>query len=79
MLSPFYGDLAGLPPIIIHAADYDVFLSDSIRFADKAKKSGVNVSLKIWENMWHIFPMQEAIVPEAKKAMEEIYMQVKNF
>lgn len=32
--SILYGELGGLSPLLIHAAEYDVFLSDSTRFAD---------------------------------------------
>ncbi len=71
-ISPLYGELDGLPPVLIHAAEHDVFLSDSTRFAEKAEKAGVKVDIKIWENMWHIFHMQAPFVPESKKALDEI-------
>lgn len=72
LISPLYGELDGLPPILIHAAEYDVFLSDSTRFAEKAKNAGVKVDIKVWRKMWHTFHMQESIVPESKKAFNEI-------
>lgn len=71
-ISPLYGDLTGLPPILIHAAQYDVFAGDAQRFAARAEEAGVAVELKVWEGMWHIFHMQSAFVPEAAQAMEEI-------
>lgn len=77
LLSPLYGELEGLPPIFIHAAEYDVFLSDATRFAEKAKESKVKVEIKIWDKMWHIFPMQEKVVPESKLAMNELCSQIK--
>jgi acetyl esterase/lipase len=70
-LSPIYGELRGLPPILIHAAEWDVFLSDSLRFAQKAEEAGVSVKLLRWPGMWHIFHMQYRIVPEARKALRE--------
>lgn len=76
LLSPLYGELEGLPPVFIHAAEYDVFLSDATRFAEKAKESTVEVQIKIWDKMWHIFPMQEKIVPESKRAMNELCSQI---
>lgn len=78
VISPLYGDLAGLPPILVHAADYDVFLSDSLRLHDRASDAGVKVDLKVWPKMWHIFHMQDKIVPEGKKALEEMCSYVKN-
>jgi acetyl esterase/lipase len=72
LFSPLYGNLEGLPPIKIHAADYDVFLSDSCRFAEKVNQAGVKVELKIWKEMWHTFHMQAPFVPESALALKEI-------
>lgn len=72
VISPLYGELRGLPPMLIHAADYDVFLSDAVRLAEKAREAGVSVEIKVWRKMWHIFHMQVSIVPESKKAFTEL-------
>ena len=78
-ISPLYGDLAGLPPILIHGAEYDVFVSDAVRFEEAARQAGVDVRLKTWQKMWHIFHMQDTVVPEAKDALREMcaYMRAK--
>jgi acetyl esterase/lipase len=72
MLSPLFGDLSGLPPMLIHAAEYDVFAGDAERFAKKAADSGISVEYKVWRSMWHIFHMQASFVPEARKALKEV-------
>lgn len=71
-ISPLYGDLSLLPPILIHGSEYDVFFDDSINLAEKAKKEGVNVILKIWRGLWHVFQVTADIVPEGKEAVKEI-------
>lgn len=71
-ISPLYGELAGLPPMLIHAAQYDVFLSDAQHFAKRAAEAGIKAELKVWKRMWHIFHMQSAFVPEAARAIGEI-------
>ncbi|MBC2579101.1 alpha/beta hydrolase [Clostridium sp. DJ247] len=71
-ISPLYGDLRCLPPILIHASEHDVFLSDSINLADKAKDSGIDVHIKIWEELWHVFHINVGTIPESKEALEEI-------
>jgi acetyl esterase/lipase len=76
-ISPLYGDLAGLPPILIHGAEYDVFMSDAVRLGEMARQAGVDVELKIWQKMWHIFHMQDAVVPEAKNALLEMCAYMK--
>lgn len=72
LVSPLHGDLAGLPPILIHAADHDVFLSDAERLARRASAAGVKVDLKIWDGMAHLFHMQAGAVPQAAQALEEL-------
>jgi monoterpene epsilon-lactone hydrolase len=76
-ISPLYGNMAGLPPILIHGAEYDVFVSDAVRFGEAVKQAGVEVELKIWQKMWHIFHMQDTVVPEAKEALREMCAYMK--
>ena len=71
-ISPLYGDLRGLPPILIYVGADEVLLDDSTRFAEKAKDSGVDVAMKVWEGMFHCFPVCTPLFPEARQAMEEI-------
>lgn len=73
MFSPIYGDLKGLPPILVHAADNDVFLSDAECLARKSKDAGCRVDFKVWPDMWHIFHMQAAVVPDAARALDKVY------
>ncbi len=73
LLSPLYADLHGLPPILIHAGDYDVFLSDATRLAEKARQAGVDVTLKVWDSMWHIFQMSAEVLPEGRASLNEIF------
>jgi len=73
LISPLYGDLSGIPPILIHASDHDVFLSDSISLAEKVRSVGVEVDIKIWEGLWHVFHLNADKVPEGREALKEIY------
>jgi len=71
LISPLYGDLHGLPPLYISVGDDENMLDDSTRFAEKAKNSGVEVTLKTGEGMVHCYPALSPLFPEAKKAMED--------
>jgi acetyl esterase/lipase len=73
LLSPLYADLRGLPPVLIHAADRDVFLSDATRLAEKARQAGVAVTLKVWDGMWHVFQMSAGLLPEGQASLKEIF------
>jgi acetyl esterase/lipase len=46
VVSPVFGDLSNLPPLLIHASDLEMLLDDSVRYANKASASGVSVGLK---------------------------------
>jgi acetyl esterase/lipase len=76
-ISPLYGDLHGLPPMLIHVGGDEVLLDDSTRFAEKAKDAGVDVTLKVGEGMFHCFPLCAPLFPEARQAMDEICAFIK--
>lgn len=71
-ISPLYGDLNGLPPLLIFAGGDELLRDDSIRFAEKAKEAGVDVTLHVGEGMFHCYPACSPLFPEARQAMEEI-------
>jgi acetyl esterase/lipase len=72
ILSPINLDLGGLPPLLIQVGDHEVLLSDSVKLAERTKKANVDVTLEVWDNMWHGFQSFAAIVPEAKQAVDNI-------
>ncbi len=71
LISPLYGDFNGLPPLLIHVGDHEVLLSDSTRYAEKAKAAGVDVTLKVWDEMIHVFQFFP-MLPEGQQAIAEI-------
>lgn len=76
-ISPLYGDLAGLPPLHISAGSNEILRDDSIRFAQKAKDAGVEVTLLIGEGMCHCYPAFGNLFRESKLAMSEICNHLK--
>ena len=71
-ISPLYGDLHGLPPLLINVGNDETMRDDSIRFAEKAQAAGVNTILKVAEGMGHCYPLLAPLFPEATQAMHEI-------
>lgn len=71
-ISPLYGDLKGLPPLLIYVGEREVLLDDSTRFAAKAKDAGVEVTLRVGEGLFHCYPVCAPLFPEATQAMGEI-------
>ena len=70
--SPLYGDLSGLPPILMQVGDAELLLDDSVRFAEKAKKAGVKVTLEVWPEMFHVWQLFGPAFPEAQQAIDRI-------
>jgi len=70
-ISPLYGDLQGLPPLLIQVGDHEILLDDARGFAAKAKAAGVEVTLHVWEGMVHCFPLLAPAFPEATQAWNE--------
>lgn len=72
LASPLYGDLNGLPPLLIQTGTRELFLDEIERFAKKAKESGVKIELQKFEEMIHTWQLFAAQIPEGQKAIDEI-------
>ena len=71
LASPLHGELADLPPLLLQVGTREILLSDSTRFAEKARSAGVEVTLEIEEGLVHVWQMLPG-VPEAQSAVERI-------
>lgn len=72
LISPLYADLRGLPPLLVQAGDDDMLLSDATRLAKRAKAAGVDVTMEVWDRMWHVFHLHAPQLPEARRAINAI-------
>jgi monoterpene epsilon-lactone hydrolase len=72
LASPVFGDLRGLPPLLIHVGSAETLLDDSTRLAENARAAGVEVSLAVWEDMIHVWHAFAPLLPEADRALAAI-------
>lgn len=72
LISPYYGDLTGLPPLLIQAGEDEWLRVDAERFAAKASAAGVDVTLQVWPGMWHVWQILVGWMPEADRAVAEM-------
>ena len=72
LISPLYGDPHDLPPLLILAGTDEMLLDDSVLFAEKAGKAGVDVTLQVRENMGHVYPAFAMVIPEGRQAIRFI-------
>ena len=71
-ISPIYGNFRQFPPMLIQVGSTEMLLSDSITAASMADIAGVEVRLSIYDDMFHVFQMAGPILPEAKRAWDEV-------
>lgn len=71
-ISPLFGDLEGLPPLLINSAEDDELFDDGRRFAQKAQKAGVDAFFRPGTGMVHCYPLLAPMFPEATEALKEI-------
>lgn len=72
LASPVFGDYTGLPPLLIQVGEHEIIRDDSVRVAAKARADGVNVTLEVWEGMFHVFQSHEPLLPEGREAIEHV-------
>jgi acetyl esterase/lipase len=72
LASPLYGDLAGLPPLLMQVGDEEVLLDDTVRFGARAREAGVDATVEVWPEMFHVFQAFSAMLPEGREALGRI-------
>ncbi|MBI1731245.1 MAG: alpha/beta hydrolase [Gammaproteobacteria bacterium] len=72
LVSPLFGDLRGLPPLLLQAGDAEILLSDATRFAELARAAGVEANLEVYPHMPHVFQGFAPFLPEAVQAIARI-------
>lgn len=71
LVSPVRADLAGLPPMVIHAARHEALANDARALATRARAAGVDVQLAMVEDSVPSFTLFEAL-PETSDAMADL-------
>jgi monoterpene epsilon-lactone hydrolase len=72
-ISPVYGDMAGLPPIVMHTAGDDPIRCDAINIAAAIAATGTGtLDHRQFENLWHVFHLQVSVLPEAREAVADL-------
>jgi acetyl esterase/lipase len=69
-VSPLYGDLASLPPVLLHVGEDEILLDDARRYAALLAKSGAVAELHVWQGMVHVFPANLAVLHAAREALD---------
>jgi epsilon-lactone hydrolase len=68
-VSPVYGSLAGLPPLLIQAGSHEILLDDAIRLAARAAYDDVAVTLDVVPGVPHVFQSFASVLDEGAAAL----------
>jgi acetyl esterase/lipase len=68
-VSPLYADLRGLSPMLIQVGSDETLLEDATRFAAAAGAANVAVTLEIWPDMIHAWPLWNARLEAGRRAL----------
>lgn len=72
LISPVFGDLSHLPPILIQAGGADFLLEDSRKLERKLVQAEGEVSLEVWKDKVHVFQATAPLDPAASHAIRHI-------
>jgi acetyl esterase/lipase len=77
-ISPVFGDLSGLPPLLIQVGSHEILLSDAVRLAGRAAISDVPVTLEVTPGVPHVFQGFAGLLDEAGAALDRASVFLKS-
>ncbi|HWG27204.1 alpha/beta hydrolase [Actinospica sp.] len=69
LASPIFGDLTGLPPLLIQVGSHEILLDDAVRLAARAGADDVPVELQVWPGVPHVFQGFAGMLDDADRAL----------
>ena len=71
IISPYYGDFSGFPPLYFIVGSIEALLDDSVGMVRKAVDQGIPTKVHIWVGMQHVFMLLEQL-PETRHARARV-------
>jgi acetyl esterase/lipase len=69
-ISPVFGDLHGLPSMLIQVGSHEILLSDAVRLAGRAAEADVAVTLEVTPGVPHVFQAYATVLDEGDVALK---------
>lgn len=79
LASPIFGDLRGLPPLLVQAGTAEMLYDDARIFCKRAADAGVNVEFEPWPNMVHVWHAFHSLDARAEQAIASIGRFVREY
>lgn len=71
-ISPVYGDMTGLPPIVMQSAGDDPISADASKIETACAASKSPIEHRRFDGWWHDFHLQVSLLPEARDALVDL-------
>ena len=72
LAAPIYGDLSGLPPLLIQVGTRETLYDDAVRLANRANQAEVPTRFEPWREMIHVWHMFAPMLDEGQQAIEGV-------
>ena len=70
--SPLFAAFSRCPPVLLHVADGEILLDDTLRMQNHLIRQGAEVLVRNWPNAFHVWHILRGWVPEAREALDDI-------
>src|ERR1041385_5473416 len=77
-VSPLYADFRNFPPMLIQVGSDETLLDDATRLAARAGTANVAVTLEIWSQMIHAWPLWNAHLEDGRRALANAGAFIRN-
>nr|WP_237720483.1 MULTISPECIES: alpha/beta hydrolase [Rhodococcus] len=71
-ISPVYGDMTGLPPIVVHTAGDDPISVDADKIEAAVGAAAGVLHHRRFDDLWHDFHLQVSLLAEAREAVNDL-------
>lgn len=72
LISPLYGNLEGLPPLLLQIGTRELLLPECRIFHNRTISAGQKIKYEEWEGMFHVWMLNIPYLPEATDAVSSI-------
>ena len=70
--SPLFGVFTSAPPVYLTVGDSEILLDDTLRMAERFRQCGVDVSCDVAQDLPHVWPLCQGLLPEADASLAQI-------
>lgn len=68
-VSPVFGDLRGLPPVLVQVGGQEILLDDARELVTRLRASGGQAQLHLWPGLFHVWQWYYPLLPEGEEAV----------